>query len=205
VAEPVTVLTDYVLAAVAVWLGVRLAREPILARRLWGAALLGTAVAAALGGSEHGFRPRLPEGARWWMWEATYLSIGAANALLLAGAARVALGPRARRVAEALVLARFAVFAVVVSGDHRFQNVVVDFALTLLLLGVFAAWAASRHPGLAGWLAAAIAVSLLGAAVQGMRLAPHAHFNHNDLFHVLQTLGVVCFFRAAQRFVDRAP
>ena len=202
-AEPVTVLTDYVLAAVATWFGVGLLREPVVSRRLWGGAMVLTAVAALLGGTEHGLRPYLSGPSRFWIWEGTYLAIGGANALLLAGAARVAWPARWRRVAIVLILARLGVFVVVVTLDQHFRHVVRDFALTLLVLSVFATWGARRRLPWPAWLAGAIVLSLAGAAVQGLRLAPHEHFNHNDLFHVLQAAGVVFFSRAGRLLADK--
>ena len=180
----------------------RLLREPVVSRRLWGGAMVLTAVAALLGGTEHGLRPSLSAPSRFWIWEGTYLAIGGANALLLAGAARVAWPPRWRRVALVLILLRLTAFVVVVTLDQHFRHAVLDFGLTLLVLATFAAWGARRRLAWPAWLAGAIAVSLVGAAVQGLRLAPHEHFNHNDLFHVLQTAGVVLFARAAGYFLD---
>jgi hypothetical protein len=47
------------------------------------------------------------------------------------------------------------------------------------------------------WLKRAIGVSLAGLAVLALRLAPHRHFNHNDLYHVIQLGGLYCLYRGA--------
>ena len=44
---------------------------------------------------------------------------------------------------------------------------------------------------------AAIALTIVATLVQQLRLAPSAHFNHNDLYHVIQTVALVAFYRAA--------
>jgi len=49
--EPVTMLTDYALALVSAWLGLRLMRI----EKFWAVAFLALALAAFLGGTWHGF------------------------------------------------------------------------------------------------------------------------------------------------------
>ena len=47
------------------------------------------------------------------------------------------------------------------------------------------------------WLSLAVLVNLAGAAVQMSRVRLHAYFNHNDLFHVIQLVAMVLFYRGA--------
>jgi len=54
----------------------------------------------------------------------------------------------------------------------------------------------TRREGIV-WLKRAIGVSLAGLAVLVLKLAPHRHFNHNDLYHVIQMGGLYCLYRAA--------
>ena len=49
------------------------------------------------------------------------------------------------------------------------------------------------------WLKAGLWISLLGLAIQQLRLSPHPDFNHNDLYHLVQTVGLYCFYRGASR------
>jgi ribose/xylose/arabinose/galactoside ABC-type transport system permease subunit len=56
----------------------------------------------------------------------------------------------------------------------------------------------ARREGLR-WLRRAIAVSLAGLAVLVLKLSPHPHFNHNDLYHVIQMGGLYCLYRGAER------
>ena len=52
---------------------------------------------------------------------------------------------------------------------------------------------------------AAIALSIVAALVQQLHLAPAPWFNHNDLYHLIQALGLVAFYRAALRLVPSVP
>jgi len=47
------------------------------------------------------------------------------------------------------------------------------------------------------WLKRAIGVSLAGLAVLVLKLSPHPHFNHNDLYHLIQMGGLFCLYRGA--------
>ena len=47
------------------------------------------------------------------------------------------------------------------------------------------------------WLKRAIGVSLAGLAVLVLKLSPHPHFNHNDLYHVIQMGGLLGLYRGA--------
>jgi hypothetical protein len=47
------------------------------------------------------------------------------------------------------------------------------------------------------WLRAGLWISLSGLAIQQLRLSPHRHFNHNDLYHLVQMVGLYCFYRGA--------
>jgi len=54
------------------------------------------------------------------------------------------------------------------------------------------------------WLKRAVAISLAGLSVLVLKLSPHAHFNHNDLYHVIQMGGLYCFYRGAILLEDPA-
>ena len=46
---------------------------------------------------------------------------------------------------------------------------------------------------------AAVALSLVAAVVQQMQWGLSAHFNHNDVYHVIQGAAIFLFFRAGQK------
>ena len=189
------------MAFVLAW---RLRHEAVLAPRLWAAAFVATALAALVGGTEHAVRPRLSPGAGYLFFVVTYLLVGVAHSLLLAGAARVAFRGRARLVALALVTVRFVVFAAFMVANPTFPQVILDIGITIALLAGLAGAGARRGAAWAPWLAGALGLSLVAALVQARRFALHEHFNHNDLFHVIQAAGLVLFQRAAARLTEDA-
>jgi hypothetical protein len=202
-----TVFTDYGLAAVAGALGARLwARsEGQVCRRLWAACFLTVAVAAVAGGTWHGWSPRMTRPAADSLWLVTYAFVGLGNVLILAGAAWAVAGGALRTVLAGAAAVRFLVWFAFIVRDPDFRYVVYDYAGTLLALLVVAAVLARRDRAAACWIAAGVAVSLMGAAVQRARLAPASAFNHNDLFHVVQAAGLYLYFRAGRRLEDADP
>jgi len=82
ITEPMTMITDYVMGALAFVLAMRLAGDAAAGRhlsgRLWAAALVMTAAAAFLGGTYHGFIQWMPGAAGRAMWKATLLATGVA-------------------------------------------------------------------------------------------------------------------------------
>lgn len=201
--EPATVATDYLLAGLSGFVAWRLlsTAAPSLPARLWAAGFAVLAVAAVAGGTWHAIHPGELPAVRHQLWTVTYLSIGLADLLMLAGTARAALERGLFALAAAALLGKFLAYAWAILAYRDFKHVGYEYAATLLLLFGLALW--RRAEPAAAWLLAGVLVSFAGGLVQALKLAPHRHFNHNDLFHVIQMGGVWLFFRAAQLLRDR--
>jgi hypothetical protein len=177
--EPVTALTDYALAAVCFVLGAKL----IGRSRLWGLAFLSLGIAALLGGTWHGF---------WQsdlLWKATTLSVGVASFGMVAGSAQQASGGTLRRLLLILASAKLVLYCAWMLAHDDFIWVVADTASALAIVGALYLWRFN------GWMLAGVAVSALAGAVQASGFALHAHFNHNDLYHVVQVGAMFLFYR----------
>jgi uncharacterized protein DUF6962 len=198
--EPTTVLTDYVLALVALGVAWRLARSnprPSVPGRLWGASFAALGVAAVVGGTWHGIPPDVLPALRYLLWSITYVAIGVADLLILAGAARAALTPWTSGAVLALLTARFLAYAGLVVGRREFRLVAVEFGVTVVLLLAFALDLARRREPAAAFVVGGALLSFAGGLVLALGVRPHRRFNDNDLFHVIQTGGVWLFFQAA--------
>lgn len=192
--------TDYVLTVVASVLAGRLylRRGRERSRTSWSAAFGLLALSAFLGGSWHGFHTWLPEGAAAALWKATVLCLGVMNFAMGAAAIYAATAGTARGAWLAITAAKLAAYSFWMLGHDEFLFVVVDaFATVLLLVVLHAVLLRRRHASASRWILAGAAVSVAGGLVQAGGFALHRHFNHNDLFHVIQVAGVLLFYRGA--------
>ena len=205
--EPTTVVTDYLLAALAFVLALRLWRSgfpPPRSRRLWAASFVVVAGAALTGGTWHGIPPDALPLLRHHLWSITYVLIGFADLLILLGATWAALPRRSRAVALGLLTGRFFAYAVVILGQRDFRYVGYDYLGTLVLLFAFGLYLGRRRAPAAGFVLGGASVCFIGALVQSLRVGPCLGLNHNDLFHVIQMAGVWLFYRGGLLFGDSA-
>lgn len=182
IAEPVTMLTDYALGAVSAWLGLRLFRFS----RYWAVAFLALALAAFLGGTWHGFLQSD------LLWKATILSVGVASFGMVMGSAHVA--PRSVQSGlRAFATLKLAVYAAWMLFHDDFIWVIADTGSALAIVGALHLWRFN------GWMLAGVAVSVAAALAQAGGLALHPHFNHNDLYHVIQIAAMLLFYRGLSK------
>jgi hypothetical protein len=200
ITEPMTMITDYVMGALAFVLAMRLLGDATAGRqlsgRLWAAAFVMTAVAAFLGGTYHGFIQWMPGVAGRVMWKATLLATGIGSACLLAAAVSAATAGSLQRALVAVVVVKLLVYAWTIATKDHFILVIVDYGTALIAIAL-AAWFI-RPSGLtpaAWWITGGVAVAVVAGAIQWAHLAPHVHFNHNDLFHVVQMASLYLLYR----------
>jgi hypothetical protein len=197
--ELVTMLTDYILAlsgfAAAAWLWPRAAGAP---GRWWAAAFAITGVAAVLGGTSHGYRPVLATTIHTLVWRLTYVTVGLANLCVLQGAALTVLSRTWARAVFVVLIVRFVAVASALVAQGEFRYVLYDYAITLAGLLALAVVLAVSHRRGAASVAAGVLASLLGAVVQLQRIGGERAFNHNDVFHVLQALGLLLYARGGR-------
>lgn len=206
--EPMTLITDWLLAIVVFWFALRLVllgrERGEWAVRLWAGSFFAAATAAAAGGAWHGFHLHLAPLAAFFLWKMTLFALGAASLFLFASAAFATLRGSARRALLALALVKTLLYAGWMAGHDDYRFVIYDYGsamvavLLLQLPGLFRRLPAAR------WIAAGILLSFAAAAVQAMRLAPHPHFNHNDLYHVIQLGAFWLLYRGGRELRDRA-
>ena len=206
IAEPMTLLTDYALAGVTGWLGWLLfrAREGQAARASWALAFAALTVAAALGGTHHGFAPQLSEGTLLLLWKATVLAAGIASFAMLAGSTIAAATGSVRRVLLALAAAKLALYSGWMLAHSEFIYVIADTGISMAVIAVLHGGSAMRNDDRASlWVLGGVGVSVLAASVQASGFALHRHFNHNDLYHVIQIAAMVLFYIGGVRLRDR--
>lgn len=207
IAEPMTLITDWILTALCVVFGCRLVREGHVrgerSMRLLAGSFFATALGAFAGGAAHGFRPYLSDGASALTWKVTVLAIGVTTLLFVLSAAHAALRPAPRRLLAGLAVLQALVYSVWMLSHDEFVWVILDYVPAMLVVLGLQWLQYRRGEPSAGWIAAGILTSFVGAAIQAGGIAPHPHFNHNDLYHVVQMAATWMLYRGGMQLRDR--
>jgi len=203
ITEPMTMLSDYLLAGFAVLLALPLLRLGRMVShasiRLWGFALLATAAGAVAGGSSHGFSLYLGTVGQAVAWKLTVYSIGLASLLMLTGST-IATVPRwLRQWLIAVAVIQFAVYAVWMLTHDEFVYVIYDYVPSMIGLVALHgySWHSQRDVA-APWIIAGVAVSFAAAGIQQSGWSLHEHFNYNDMYHLVQMVALFLFYTGAR-------
>ena len=194
--EPMTMITDYVLAAVTGFFCYLILNnfQQQKSKILWATAFAALAVAAFLGGTHHGFAVEA-------LWKPTVLVAGVASFGMLAGSACATTGGIVRKLILAIAAAKLLAYWAWLLRDDRFIVVVVDTASAMLAVAVL--HALFFRNDFSKWILGGVALSLVAAGVQASGFALHRHFNHNDLYHVIQIAAMFFYFRGVAKMQDR--
>jgi hypothetical protein len=202
ISEPSTLLTDYLLAALAAALGARLwagAAPDALARRLWAAALLVGAAAAAAGGTVHGLRASLGPSLEAVLWTSCLMAAALAGGLLVAGAACHVLQGAGRSAVLAGLPLVLSVQLGVLFVEPVTRHAVWAGAFWIAALLLLVAGSPSGRAVLLAPMALGLALVGAGLVVQRAGWGFHPTFNHNDVAHVLMTAALWPIYRAGLR------
>ena len=196
ISEPMTLATDYLLAAAAGVMAALVLRKAGAedSRRWWGVAFIALALAAALGGTHHGFRLEA-------LWKPTLLVLGVASTGMVAGSAVATTRGMGRLALLALAAAKLVLYWLWVWRDDRFIWAIADTGAAFVLVALLHTlrW---RAPGSRSILGG-VALSIAAAAVQASGVDLHRHFNHNDLYHLVQLGALLAYYQGVRVLVDR--
>lgn len=206
--EPDVVFTDLGLAILGAYFGRRLwtrSKGETLTRG--GGVLMGGLASAAFWGAIfHAFFPAetaTPAGFTAWIPVVLSILVAAATMLLLS--LRL-LAPRLpRRVSQLVVGTYAAVFALIVLVvDESFSSIVRFYIPALILFLIAAGQQATRWRS-AGWalITTGLLMSVLAALLQQAGVSIHpAYFDHNAVYHVLQSIALVFLYLGFRRATE---
>lgn len=208
ISEPMTLVTDLLVAVVATVCGHALWRrndeEPSTARGYWAAALLALAVTALAGGLAHAFARSMPAWLEFGLWRTVFFGMGLASFAMVVGAAYAVLLAPLRSFVLLVAMAGFVVYALRARAAEDFRLAIVGYTVALALVGGVAAVSLLRNRQvrtMRSWLLA-IGITAAASLVQQGRVSIHPNFNHNDLYHVLGALAVLVFYFGARLVED---
>jgi hypothetical protein len=202
-------LTDYGLGLLTLFWAVRLfwlnRQDPQISRLLWAVGFVATALASFLGGSFHGFRTSLSGPAATLVWKCSMYSVGITSWAMFSAVVVAAGQSRWRRLLLTLVVVKLLLFAAWMSNHSEFRYAIFDYgsAMAGILIAQVHGWFVRRDQS-APWIVAGIVVGLVAALSQMSGYSIHPDFNHNDLFHVIQTTDFYLFYRGGRKLRDRS-
>jgi len=204
-----TTATDFLITAFAFWFAARLLVPQVnrdqLSRRYWGVAFFFLGLGALFGGANHGFAAYLQQDWLGLIWKGALYSLGFAMFFMLIGTVSGSVSKRKWRILlygySVVVCAVFTWWTI----DHDdFVYAVLNNLSTFLVIIVLQVSALIRFRAeSARWILSGVAISVLSAGIQRSGFDLHIHFNHNDLYHVVQIVGLYLFYRGASLLQDK--
>jgi hypothetical protein len=208
ITEPTTTLTDYAIAIVAFILTGFLLRvgwrRQQISVCLWAIAFGCVAIAAALGGTCHGFTLILGEPTSTNLWQIMIYTLSLASFAMLAGTFFSSVSKRWRPWALLAAMTKSAVVWISLIRLPEFEVVAIDYvaAMVIVLLLQFHALT-DASTGAARWLVAGILISGVAVAILGSGLTVAQFFNHTDCYHLVQLFGLGLLYQGAKQLKDR--
>ena len=197
--EPMTVLTDVFLAAAALIGGVRIYGVSVAPVHFYFAlSFFLIALGAMAGATIHAIRHTSRVSWVPLLWRITGIAIGTSMTATLAATFYHILPADYADTLRWTVLGLSLIYAAYIWRDYRFRNVIVFYSILMaFILGAMAlSYVSTGSPG-AKLIVVGILISFGAAAVQrsGFKLA--RHFNHNDIYHVIQLVGLYFVYKGA--------
>lgn len=184
-------LTDFLLACLSFFCaGALIARpaQPFSAAWYWRGAMLLLALAAMLGGVDHGFvQPTgLP---RAGLQRATWALLGLMTTLLLLSLGAQFLAAAPRRVLDGVALVQLLVFAAATLVVDSFIVAVVNYVPVVLALLVFNLAGLRRGEGSPA-IVVGLCVLMLASVVQALQIDHFAPIGPDAMYHLISMPGV---------------
>lgn len=203
IAEPITTLTDYILAIECIVFMILLVPIQQNSVRLWAAAFATAAIAAALGGTCHGFAPYLSQETLVNLWHLMMALLGFTSFFLLGGTVISAL-PRSSHLwllgAIALKLGFHLYFT---TETNNFLYAVSDYLSAMAIVFVLQLPDAFKRLTSAILIISGIVVSGIAASVLWIEVAAIDPLTPNDVYHLIQMIALYLLFRGAKLLKDR--
>lgn len=205
--EPMTAFTDLLIFG----LGLYYARElyGIYSTKLYDVqfyfmlVFLFMGLAGLFGALSHGIGPYFTEGIHSFFWKMALYSIGLTTFTMLLGGLYNAVPYKTMEWLKWLPFLALILYIVFITKHDNFGTVVLFYVPAMILLIILMLYSFLRFQGDGtGWIILSILVSFAGAAVQQSGFSLHKHFNHNDLYHMIQMGSMYLLYRGVWMLKD---
>ncbi len=198
IAEPMTALTDLILCVLSLTFGIRLRGGKSRALSLWSFAFLASGLGSLTGGLYHAFQPVLSPLLLLILWKITAAAVGAAGLLLFCGSTQGLASQRMARATSIAASVLFVTYLAWMTTHDEFIYIIVFYGLLMLATLVICTARYRIAPRACALIISGIAIAALAAVVQASHIDPFTHFNHNDLYHVIQMVSLYVMYRGAR-------
>ena len=202
ITEPMTLLTDYALGTVAGVMGISLRRigrvQHQVSTKWWAGAFIAVALAAFIGGTCHGAGHILGQGTLAILWKATIVISGFISFFILVAAATKCLSQRWHLWVIGIAVIKLVLYLVWISSHHEFRYVIFDYGSVLIVALCLYGFAYHLNTNGALWIIGGLLLSVVAAIFQHRGLDLSVHFNHNDLYHVIQIGAMYLLYRGVK-------
>lgn len=146
---------------------------------------------ALLGGIAHGFGPLLSQVLKEIVWKTTLILIGLTTCYILLSALAAVFPFEWYTLLRWIAFLVTGVYVFIIIRDSDFANVIRFYApmLIIVCLLMLYLFLEGDHTG-SGLFLTGLIVTLTGAVMHMKGVSIHRHFNHNDLYHVIQMVGL---------------
>jgi hypothetical protein len=209
--EPAVTLTDYALAIECAAFVIALSRLDARDREmcLWCAVFFASIGAASvLGGTVHGFFLPASSPGRRILWPATLLAILVTSFAAWNIGAGLQLDAHKAKAVRRLAIAQLILSSLIVLfvTSRFYVGIIAYMPSTLFLLWALLATSRNRPDRALRWGVAGLSITLVASAMQQLRIGIHPlHFNHNALYHVVQSAALGMVFVAARSLARAWP
>jgi len=205
--EPMTVITDFMITILAIYLARQLTTqyEVTLQNNQWHwiRAFWMLGLGAFLGAVSHGWGPYMPELAQSWIWKVTTISIGFVSFFIIMSTLHVLFPFKTVQLVRAIPVIFLGIYLIQITRNPEFINVIKFYAPAMIFtLIAMAVLYFTKGASGSNFIIAGILISFLAAGIQVSGFSLHKHFNHNDIYHVIQMIGMIFLYRGAQRLTD---
>jgi len=198
IAEPMTVFTDYLISGQIIILSYFLLsnKHSSTSQIFWiiGFGFIG--LGALFGGTSHGFKEYFSGRTNFIIWKLTTLSVGFGSFFTLLGSIGSSIRNDAfRNFMLILSVVSLTVYVVRMRTHHEFIDLVIYYLplmITILFIKLIS-WYNWDDPSSLP-IIFAIGITLAGSIIQVLKIGLHEHFNHNDIFHLIQMVGIYFFY-----------
>ncbi|MBT4761632.1 MAG: hypothetical protein HOO06_08055 [Bdellovibrionaceae bacterium] len=208
IAEPMTMFTDYLIFLQSLWLAKSLYfannRQVTRSQNIWIVALVFIGFASLFGGTHHGLDLILDKNVNHALWKMTTYSIGMVSFLIFYGTMKSSCAKSWHKPLFAVALAKLIIYYYWMFSHDKFMYVIFDYAPSMLAVLFLQIYSLKKYKtGSEKYFIYGVLISFFGAGIQQAKIGLHTHFNHNDLYHIIQMIGIYMFYKGIPYLRDQ--